>query len=192
MVPEESRKRLSDPEHDTEDKQFWVKKYYLKEVEFCERLAPNINIKAVINPNKRDNPTLPDLLVNGRLADLKYQSTPFYSAGVNYGYDPQYTVTFNQKDYFNYQDNYPDLDIFYWVDYPDMKKEYRGNIVKINRFEGVFFIKFQDLKGLIEEKHSPLHDYQRRTRDTVGNAKSSYLLDIRDFHCLVMLHGGDV
>ena len=183
------RKLLSDPEHDTEDKQYWVKKYASKEVEFCDRVAPRINMEAIINPEKEKDPRLPDLNVNKRLADLKYQSTPFYSAGANYGCDPQYTVTFNEKDYLNYSQNYPDLDIYFWVDYPDELKEYRGKSVKINRLEGVFQLNFSSLAELIEKKCPPLHSYQRRVSDTIGNAKRSYLLDIRDFDCLIILNG---
>lgn len=180
---------LSNPEHDTEDKNYWVKKYEKKEVLFCTEVCPMLHLSGAINPEKEKDPTRPDIVVNGRLGDLKYQSTPFYSAGYNYGYDPQYTVTFNVKDYNNYSAHYPDIDLYYWVDYPEAKKQYRGREITINRLEGIFFINFQDLVRSIDEKKSPVHAYQRRVHDQQGNAKGSYLLDIRYFKCLSLFRG---
>ncbi|MEI6293785.1 MAG: hypothetical protein WCP36_08875 [Methanomicrobiales archaeon] len=189
MSPENIDKVLSNPEHDTEDKGYWTKKYFSKETEFCERIAPLLKVPAEINPEKEKSPFKPDLIVNNKLADLKYQSTPFYSAGHNYGYDPQYTVTFNEKDYLNYSKNYPEIEIFYWVDYQPAIKEHRGAIIKLMRFEGIFNASLCELDQIIKTKKSPLHNYQRRTNDNAGNAKASYLLDVRDLHCLLLLEG---
>lgn len=180
---------LSDPEHDTEDKLYWVEEYEKKENIFCTEICPKIHLSGVINPEKEKDPTKPDLVVNGRLGDLKYQSTPFYSSGYYYGYDPQYTVTFNVKDYEHYSTHYPDIDLYYWVDYPGAKKEYRGRDITINRLEGIFYIAFQGLVELIDKKKSPVHSYQRRVNDQQGNAKGSYLIDIRDLECLALFRG---
>ena len=179
--------KLSNPEHDTEDKSYWVEKYGLQnEIKFCEIICPQINRSAIINPEKEKDPLAPDLIVNGRLAELKYQSTPFYSSSHYYGCDPQYTVTFNEKDYLNYKEKYPDLDIFFWVDYPHIKKVHKNKEVTIQKLEGVYFINFRDLAKMIENNEVPLHSYLRRTEDLIGNAKRSYLLDIRKMECLLM------
>lgn len=85
MVMKDSKHTLSEPEHDTEDKQYWTAKYFQKEVEFCERVCPQLGLDGRINPEKAKDPTKPDLIINGNLADLKYQSTPSTALGQNTG-----------------------------------------------------------------------------------------------------------
>ena len=176
---------LSHPEHNTEDKNYWVDKFGPKnELKFCDIVCPIIKRHGILNPEKVTNPYVPDLIVEERLSDLKYQSTPFYSCGHYYNYDPQFTCTFNLKDFTHYGQKYPNLDLYYWVDYPDMEKVHRNKEIHIHRMEAIFVINYQDLKTLIETKKSPLHSYLGRTNDTKGNAKSSYLIDVRDMNCL--------
>ncbi len=44
--------------------------------------------------------------------------------------------------------------------------------------EGIWRISFQKLIGL--SKKSPIHEYQQRINDQAGNARDSYVLDLRD------------
>jgi hypothetical protein len=39
-------------------------------------------------------------------------------------------------------------------------------------------------RRLIETSNAPLHSYQRRHDDLQGNAKESYLVDVRALECL--------
>lgn len=184
---------LSHPEHNTEDKNYWTDKFGPKnEIKFCDELCPIIKKNGILNPEKKTNPYVPDIIVDGKLSDLKYQSTPFYSCGHYYNYDPQFTCVFNDKDFIHYDRKYPDLDLYFWINYPEMEKNHRGKPILIHRMEGIFFINFQNLKRLIENKKSPQHSYLRRTNDVAGNAKSSYLIDVRDLECLLILSGSEL
>lgn len=43
---------------------------------------------------------------------------------------------------------------------------------------GVWKVSFKDLDEIL--KTSPLHAYQQRVNDTQGNARESYLIDLRN------------
>jgi len=103
--------------HDTEDKQWWVIEWRRKETLFVDEVCPRLGLKARINPAKKHDPFAPDIVVQGVLADLKCQQTPFFKAGELYGIDPQFAVTFNQKDHLRYNERYPDIVIYYWLDW---------------------------------------------------------------------------
>ena len=49
---------------------------------------------------------------------------------------------------------------------------------------GVWRAPFAQLATLIEQRTAPLHVYQRRQDDLQGNAKESYLVDVRGLECL--------
>ncbi len=49
---------------------------------------------------------------------------------------------------------------------------------EVEYIHGVWKISFKDLVGLC--KKAPEHSYQQRVRDIKGNAKSSFVLDIRN------------
>lgn len=88
-----------------------------------------------LNPAKLLDLTAPDLLVDGRIADLKTQNTPFFTAS-RYGLDPRFTITFNRKDYERYISLYPDIAIFYWIDWTqttwrDMSVGYLVGVYKL-------------------------------------------------------------
>jgi hypothetical protein len=192
-LADDKRTILSHPEHNTEDKTYWTEKFGPKnEIKFCETICPVIKRNGVLNPEKQTTPFVPDLIVNNKLSDLKYQSTPFYSCGHYYGYNPQFTCVFNDKDIVHYGRKYPELDLYFWIDYPESEKYHKNKQIIIHRLEGIFFINFKDLKQLITTKKSPRHSYLRRMTDRNGNAKSSYLIDVRDLECLTILSGSEL
>lgn len=131
-----------------------------------------------INPEKSTNKFAPDLLntSNGKLADLKTQNTPFFLARDKYGYDPQYTVTFNKKDYERYLECYPSLEIYFWVSWIAVRFE-GAQVVTVEPMEGIWQIGFKDLAELVQD--APLHPYKQRYGDTKGNARDSYLLSLK-------------
>lgn len=165
----------------TEDKAWWVLEGARKEVEFVERVCPQIGISAIINPEKEKNPYAPDLLVDGKLADLKTQNTPFFTAGLRFGISPQFAVTFNHKDYVRYYRLYPEIEIYFWIDW----QTHRWGRIFITPMIGVWHASFDDIREQVIA--SQKHAYKRRTNDRKGNARESYVLDLRKLN-LVWKH----
>ena len=126
-----------------------------------------------MNPDKETNPYVPDLIVNEKLADLKTQTTPFFTSK-RYNFNPNYTVTFNKKDFNRYNKLYSNIDIYFWVNWKDIN----WNGLSVNSLHGIFFSSFNNLKKIIN-KNKVEHFYKKRVNDVIGNAKSSYLIDVR-------------
>jgi hypothetical protein len=97
-----------------EDKLYWCDQGEREERDFVHFLAPAHGLAATINPCKWYDHFAPDLLVDGKLADLKTQRMPFFTAG-RYGLDPQFAVTLNVGDVARYQQHSDDLSILFWV-----------------------------------------------------------------------------
>jgi len=76
-----------------------------------------------INTDKYRNKYSPDLIntKNRSLADHKTQDTSFFLSKERYGINPQYAVSFNEKDYLRYTSLYPGIDIYFWVDWQAVK-----------------------------------------------------------------------
>lgn len=133
-----------------------------------------------IHPDKKYNPYGPDLinLKNGKPADLKTQNTPFFQAGKRFGMDPQFTVVFNHKDRIRYKEKYPNIEIYFAVDWQAItfKSEYKT--ITVNPMQGLWYINFQKLNEVLEK--APLHNYQQRVNDKKGNAKGSYIVSLAD------------
>ena len=161
--------------HDTEDRDWWYLHGNNLEESFVQICQQRLALKAQINPSKRFDKYAPDLMVEGNLADLKTQNTPFFTAS-KYGLDPQYTFTFNRKDYERYQSRYPEIDIYVWLDW----RQVEGYGAKVNYLGGFFTLPFTRVAELIEAGAKD-HFYLRRQSEEDRNAKSSFLLDIRDF-----------
>jgi hypothetical protein len=170
--------------HDTEDKHWWVVEWRNHEDLFVNQVCPHLNLAAQINPAKKHDEYAPDLIIQGRLADLKCQQTPFFKSAALYRIDPQFAVTFNRKDYLRYLGHYPNLVVYYWLGWQKLEKTIRGQVYRVKPMTGVWRAEFQTLHQLIENGKAPLHLYQRRVNDTHGNAKDSYVFDVRQFECL--------
>jgi hypothetical protein len=180
--------KLGTDEHDTEDKSYWVEEYTKKETQFC-KIMTFIGIPTEINPEKEFNKYAPDILVNRRLADLKYTSTPFYTAYKNYNLNPRYAVTFNDKDYNRYKANYPDIILYFWLDFMDSKGHKYGVNIDIDKCSHIFEVPFKQVMNDIESDKVQYHNYLRRENDIKGNAKGSYLLDVRTMNKIFTLEG---
>jgi hypothetical protein len=181
--------------HDTEDKNWWCKQGQLFEKEFVNDICPKIGLHVCINPGKLTNPNSPDLVFDSRYADLKVQTTPFFTAsryfkkvgGKYFPFDPAYTVTFNRKDYDYYSTAYPEITIFFWVDWKETSYTSKGGTrIDVGPVSGVWSCDFMELVELIKQHEYPLHQYYRRVGDKAGNAKDSYLVDLRDLTELVI------
>jgi len=163
----------------TEDKPWWVIHGRDLEDRFVNEVLPRIGFRGMINPEKETNPYAPDLIVEDHLADLKCQQHPFFTAG-RFGLDPQYAVSFNYKDYVRYSDEYPSLDIYWWVHWQQLA-DYG---VEVEPMHGVWRASFPAMRWAILHGRVPSHAYQHRVHDTLGNAKASYVFDVRRFEAL--------
>ncbi|WP_133059249.1 hypothetical protein [Burkholderia puraquae] len=177
MINNHRNTRIS---HDTEDRAWWYIHGQLLEDQFVQICRNKLNIDAEINPQKSHDNTAPDLLVSGVLADLKTQNTPFFTAG-RYGMDPRFTVTFNRKDYDRYNSLYPEIAIYFWIDWA--QTQYRD--IQVDYLGGIFTLPFHEVSAMIDNG-VPEHHYARRTDPSDRNAKSSFLLDIRRFDALFL------
>ena len=164
--------------HDTEDRGWWYLHGEEKERRFVELCCRKLGLNAQINPEKNTNRYAPDLLVNDVVADLKTQNTPFFSAK-RYRIDPRFGVTFNRKDYERYKSHYPEIDIFFWIDWAQTESKWGS----VDYFGGIFRLPFREVARLIEIP-APEHEYQHRQDPNDKNAKSSFILDIREFEPL--------
>lgn len=161
----------------TEDKLAWCAEGQEEEQDFVNTVVPHLHRDIIINPKKKTDPYAIDLedRGQGRYADLKKQTTPFFTAaGKDPRYDPRFTVTFNRKDYERYRELYPGCDIYYWVDWQQLS----GYGVSIQPLTGVWVASFASMAALIESGQLYLHQYDHRKTDDV-NAKDSYLFDLR-------------
>ena len=85
---------------------------------------------------------------------------------------------------------YPDIDIYFWVNWSQLEYESRaGAKVSIEPLAGVWYSSFQKMADNIAIGKYPLHQYLRRKYDVKGNAKASFLVDLRDLTSLAVLNG---
>lgn len=164
--------------HDLQDKGVWCEDGASAEEVFVKKYGAKLGL--IINPEKENDPYAPDLLNirNRFLADLKTQNTPFFQAKSRFGYDPQFTVVFNGKDRERYRKNYPDIEIYFAVDWQSVKFVSNYGIIEVKPMIGIWFIPFSRLDIILE--NSPYHSYQQRVLDEKGNAKGSYVLDLNN------------
>ncbi|MFS3036987.1 hypothetical protein AAH043_03085 [Bacteroides nordii] len=168
--------------HDLQDKGFWCQTGASKEETFVDMYGDKLGL--IINPDKKKDPYAPDLfnIQKNVLADLKTQNTPFFQAEKRFKYPPQYTVVFNVKDYTRYKKLYPNIEIYFAVDWQIVKFESTDTCIEVEPMIGVWKIDFPTLEKKL--KNAPIHCYSQRKNDTKGNALKSYVLNMlndRDF-----------
>ena len=167
---------------DLQNKGTWCKHGVNKENTFINLHGHQLRL--IINPEKSRDIYAPDLtdLTGQDLADLKTQNTPFFTA-IKYGYSPQTTVTFNKKDADRYRVKYPNIDIYFWVEWVAVKyfknstnKYYPDTDIQVVPMYGIWKVSFKDLDAIINK--APTHSYSKRVNDNKGNAKESYLINL--------------
>tara|TARA_B110000238_G_C15956108_1_gene365351 strand:+ start:222 stop:776 length:555 start_codon:yes stop_codon:yes gene_type:complete len=161
---------------DLQNKIQWCKDGEKIEEVFIDRYGKKLGL--IINPEKVKNPYAPDLMKGINYADLKTQNTPFFKAKKLYNIAPTYAVVFNRKDAERYWKLYKNITIYFWVEWHSVKFEMGTFINEVDYISGVWKIPFKDLVTLL--KDAPEHEYQQRIADKKGNAKSSFILDIRN------------
>jgi len=161
---------------DLQNKKRWCKDGERIEEAFVSKYGKQLSL--TINPEKSSNPYAPDLIYNTKIADLKTQNTPFFKSKKLYDIDPSYAVVFNRKDAERYWKLYKDIIIYFWIEWHSVKFVMGSFEQDVKYINGVWSIKFIELVELI--KNAPEHFYQQRVTDKIGNAKSSFVLDIRN------------
>lgn len=167
---------------DLQDKKSWCSHGRKLEDLFIDKFGDELSLE--INKDKSDNVYAIDMYntQDNLLSDLKSQNTPFFLAGKKYNIDPQFAVVFNKKDKLNYIDktaNGSDIYIYFWVKW---KKQERFN-VRISEMDSIFRSKFSSLLEVLDD--NKLHQYKQRKNDSKGNAKSSYVLDVRNLELIL-------
>lgn len=145
-----------------EDKLAWCKHGDALEKEFVMQ-AFDSGVSVIRNPAKAHDPYTHDLLAVFQ-SDLKSIGTPFRTAD-RYGFDPAYAITINEKDIDRYAERYPNIVLFLNIDYPSYKGVRMATLYRLQKF--------------IEHGRAKKHEYIHRTGDTQGNAKASYIFDLR-------------
>lgn len=182
---------------DTEDKMRWCREGEIYEKVFVEKMSRHTHLSIQINPEKATNPLAPDLWVPGYgRCDLKTQRTPFFTAS-RYGISPRDAFTLNMKDVIRYRELYPDIGIFFWIDW-------QNNQASNNRFKrvdykwGVYFATIKDVLSLIDGGVAKTHEYQHRRQpdgessklqswgmNKECNATKSFVLDCAWLHPII-------
>ena len=175
-----------------EDKRAWCEKFGPKtEADFCRWAFMTLDMPVAVNPAKRTDQYTFDLIYDGNPADLKTVRTPFYRADALYKLDPQYTVTFNRKDGQRYQELYPDIKVIFdvlWGEGMKYQPTPDSQPVTVEPMRLIAVGTLTEIWKAIEESGRHRHEYQARVCDQSGNAKESWLLDVRK---LTVLHHAD-
>lgn len=164
--------------HDLQDKSKWCKDGEKIEEAFVRIYGEKLGL--IINPEKKTNAFAPDLfnLNTKRRGDLKLQSTPFFKAKSLYGIDPTYAVVFNLKDKLRYEKEYPEIEIYYWINWIPIRFQMGGTEISVSPLDGVWRVDFNIFNEYLNSRS--LHEYQQRVNDQKGNARSSFVCDIRN------------
>lgn len=153
-----------------ENKDFWVEAGEYAEGIFLRKYGQQLGL--TMNPFKHlveDGKFQADLWIPS-FGDLKTVREPFFTAS-KYGLDPNCTVTFNRKDAERYYRLYPQIKLYFWVNWD--ARQWNG--IRVNAIDGVWSIDFPELVVMLPS--FPEHHYQNREGDK-RNARSSFLIDL--------------
>jgi hypothetical protein len=158
----------TNPPDNLQDKLAWCEYGEIKENEFVSSISID-GVDVIKNPDKSRNKLSHDLLAQFP-SDLKTVRTIFRTAD-RYGLDPDYTIGLNRKDVEHYSRKYPNIIILFDIEF--------------DKFKG---IKMASLDRILRLIHfgAPEHFYLGRKDDSDGNAKSSFLFDLRLFDTLIV------
>jgi hypothetical protein len=170
---------------DTENKQAWCDKYGTEaEFSFSIGRMHDIGHPTFLNPAKRTDKYTHDLFTIFQ-TDLKTVRTPLFRARELFGIDPQYAVTFNVKDGIRYAKLYPNIIVIFdvlWEQQISMIISGVNYSVKPMHETYVGFL--SDIRSAINLSGCKKIQYTRRINDTSGNAKESFVIDVRHLHKL--------
>lgn len=162
---------------DLENKGFWCSITENKERAFVAitKQINNFPWNIEIHPEKTNNPYHPDLLCileSGNLTgEVKIKNSPLFFASKDYGIDPQYALTMDLKDSFNYTkwlERDVDIQIFIWVKWEAHQMQTWGTDPQFKKFytvqpmKGIWTTKFSKLLAYEKNYKPPIHWYKNR------------------------------
>jgi len=161
-----------------EDKSFWCKHGEHQELAFVKvfdelksKNMINSNLDIQIHPEKENNPYHPDLQVNGSIvAEAKIKNSPLFMART-YGVDPQYALTIDLKDVFNYKkkliEDQQDLLIFIWVKWEAHKMVTNRGETSVRAMAGIWSCNFSKILYFLSDNahcYPKIHWYGEKFR----------------------------
>ena len=156
------------------------------EPQFMAEIAPQDGLDARPNPECAENFCAPDMIVNGELADLKWRCSPVYQAQELYGVPGQYAVTLNTNKVSRYMQNWPEMKLYVYLEWPRQQVCIHGRRYAVSRKRELWVLTIEKLAQLVW--HLPIHTYRERA---AGNATASYVLNILEGERLSR-HGEDI
>lgn len=169
-----------------EDKEAWCRAAECEEREFVAQRLIELGIEGQINPQKAVDKFTHDLVLTVR-SELKTRKTPFFMAKTIFGLDPQYAVTLNYKDERRYAELYPDIIVMFDVKWEELSKTIGGTTYEVQPMHETYAGFLGDIRRAIEADGGQRHRYRNRVDDTNGNAKTSWIFDVRRLHRLTPL-----
>lgn len=166
---------------DLNNKQAWCEEYGEKiERSFCVDRLYDIGLTGFINLEKKKNIYAHDMFTVFQ-SDLKTVRTPFFKAWEKFEIDPQYAVTINMKDMQRYKELYPNIVVVFDVlwDEKICKKFIEGVEYEVKPMHQTYAGFIQDIRSAVVACGNKKVEYQGRVNDTGGNAKASYVFDVR-------------
>ena len=168
---------------DTEDKLTWCKKGEHDEAVFAVGRLFQLGLAGHINPEKLTNKYTHDLFVQFK-SDLKTVRTPLFKSQQLYGIDPQYAVTFNLKDGERYAKLYPNIVVIFDVKWEQTSMEIGGQRYSVKPMHQTYAGFLNDIRKAIMKAGNRKIEYARRVDDSIGNAKASWVFDVRELQKL--------
>jgi len=170
---------------DLQNKVSWCRKGERLEEAFLGRYGEKLNL--FINPDKKTKETAHDFIWSNGVktvrADLKTQNTPFFKAA-RYGLEPQYTVTFNEKDLEYYRRAYSGQFLIYFhIEWAYPKIQFSdGTTISVDPLTELRLVSLKKIEKFCRKSNR--HCYLQRKNDNQGNAKCSFLIDFRNFRLI--------
>ena len=153
--------------NDLDNKAFWCNHGENKEYAFIKIMSKiESPYKVDIHPKKKTDPYHPDLLVNHNGGDLtgevKVKNSPLFIAE-KYNVSPQYALTMDLKDSFNYNkwlERGDDIVIFIWVKWEAHEMQLTNKTYRVEPMRGVWMTTFSKLRALEKSNNPPgIHWY---------------------------------
>ena len=164
-----------------EDKLAWCEYGEKTEYLFSQQKLFDLGLAGHVNLAKKENPYAHDLFVQFPV-DLKTITTPLFMAQEMYDLDPQYTATFNHKDAVRYKNLYPNIIIIFDVNWKDLSREINGNVYTVAPMNITVAGFVSDVSRAVRKCGNKKITYKNRIEDQIGNAKESWVFDIRHLH----------
>lgn len=112
-------------------------------------------------------------------SDLKTVRTPLFKANDLYGIDPQFAVTFNEKDGRRYAELYPNIIVIFDVMWETTEMIIGGLQYNVKPMHRTYVGFLSSIRQAIKMDGSQKIEYARRKDDESGNAKTSFVFDVR-------------